>query len=230
MDRQRVEDEQLVARYLASQLDETTAAAFEQHYLQNPDVVKDIERTLRLREGLAILQERGELAQLVQGRPRWHIPASLAAGLVMMLVGVWIWVSHSAISPVTSTLAALRTSDSRPLSVISTHVLARVRGGNSATQIALPRERGAIELRMVPSALGEGTRFTVELRRLPASQSDSETSLGKTAVVQGPDEAVVTAYLDSARLTPGRYAVELIPEHGGIESSTTRDRFELEIR
>src|SRR5262245_19899609 len=102
MDRQRVDDDHLVARYLAGQLDDATAVDFERHYLNHPDVVKDIERTLRLREGLALLQERGELAKLVQGKRTWGIPASLAAGLVMMLVGLWLWVGHSTVSPVVS--------------------------------------------------------------------------------------------------------------------------------
>src|SRR4029453_3357903 len=65
MERQRIDDEHIVARYLAGQLDEAEAAAFEKHYENDRDVVREIERTLRMKEGLAVLNERGELDALM---------------------------------------------------------------------------------------------------------------------------------------------------------------------
>src|SRR5262245_54003562 len=85
-----------VARYLAGQMDEAEVAEFEAQYAQDPEVVRDIERTLRLKEGLAELKERGELELLLRSRAasRWYsrpaVGLAAAAAISALAVGVWL--------------------------------------------------------------------------------------------------------------------------------------------
>src|SRR4051812_47740139 len=113
MERQRIDDEHLIARYLAGQLTARDAEDFEAHYAQDPDTVREIERVLRLKEGLAILRERGELDELLRARPayqRWQPALGLAAGLLVVIVGLWFWVGRTTASPIGATLADISSS------------------------------------------------------------------------------------------------------------------------
>ena len=166
MDRHIIDNQHLIARYLAGQLDDAQSAAFESYYAQHPEVVRDIERMLRLKEGLAVLEERGELKALVRKRDYWRPGLGLAAGIAVLVVGVWLWIGHATIAPVTSTIAALTGSSGQPLHVASTHMLVKMRGPPVVVGIPLPKERSAIEL-LPEHAAAPGTpgdRFVLELR------------------------------------------------------------------
>src|ERR1041384_4593660 len=170
MERQRIDDEHIVARYLAGQLTDGDAAEFEAHYAQDPAVVRDIERTLRLKEGLAILSERGELDSLLRARrPMWQPALALAAGLAVLVVGVLLWVGGTTVSPIGSTLMALAKHEGSPLRVANTYVLARTRGASSDVRVTLPKEAAAIELRMIPSARPKSGGFHIVLSQLDAA-------------------------------------------------------------
>jgi len=60
VDRDQIDGEQIIERYLANQLSPTVVQDFEAHYAKHPRVVRDIELVLRLKEGLATLADRGE--------------------------------------------------------------------------------------------------------------------------------------------------------------------------
>lgn len=229
MDRQRIEKDHIVARYLAGQLNEAERSEFESYYADHREVVKDIERTLRLREGLAVLHERGELEPLVRARPRaaWPMALGLAAALGVLAVGVWLWVSQGTVTPIVNTLAALQDRSGAPLSVASSHVLVRLRGPSSDVAIPLPHERGAIELRILPSAHTENGSFRVLLGQLDAA--DAIAPLGDTRAQASAEDGFVTTWLDSAGLSTGRYVVELIPA-GGEAAGLPSDRFVIELR
>ena len=90
MDRHTIDQQHIIARYLAGQLSTAESAAFEAHYTSHPEVVREIERTLRLKEGLAVLRDRGELDALLQQRNYWRPAMGLAAGIAVLVIGVWL--------------------------------------------------------------------------------------------------------------------------------------------
>jgi hypothetical protein len=228
MERQRIDDEHIVARYLAGQLTDGDAAEFEAHYAQDPAVVRDIERTLRLKEGLAILSERGELDSLLRARrPMWQPALALAAGLAVLVVGVLLWVGGTTVRPIGSTLTALAKHEGSPLRVASTYVLARTRGASADVPVTLPKDPAAIELRMIPSARPKSGGFHIVLSQLDAANATAP--LGDTNAVASSDDGFVTAYLDSTKLVRGRYVIELQPEHPDAPGSPA-DRFILDLR
>ncbi len=227
MDRQTIEQQHIVAKYLAGQLDAVESAAFEAHYTQNPETVRDLERILRLKEGLAVLRERGELDELMRKRHYWRPALALAASLAVAVVGAWLWIGHTSVSPLVSTIAALSDAQGRPVPVASTYVLVRTRGAAAAMEIPLPRERSAIELRMIPSSRPPDAGFRVRLEQLDAA--NAVASLAETHAAVSSEDGFVTAYLDSAHLSPGRYAVELLPERHA-PPGVPADRFVIELR
>jgi hypothetical protein len=225
MDRHTIDREHVIARYLAGQLDAVESAEFEAHYATHPEVVRDIERTLRLKEGLAVLEESGELDALLHRRTYWRPALGLAAGIAALVVGVWLWIGQTSMSPLVTTVAALTDAQGQPLHVASTHLLVRTRGPAGALEIPLPQERAAIELRIFPSSAAGG-RHRVVLGELDAA--NAVAPVAEIHATANPTDGFVTAYLDSARLSRGRYVIELMPETA--PPGTPGDRFVVEVR
>jgi hypothetical protein len=226
MDRHTIDQQHIIARYLAGQLDAAESAAFEAHYAQDPEIVREIERTLRLKEGLAVLEESGELDALLHRRSYWRPAMGLAAGIAALVVGVWLWIGQMTVAPIVATVAALTDTQGKPLHVAHTYVLVRTRGPAPVIEIPLPQQRSAIELQMCPSSAPEGGRFRVVLEQLDAA--DAVAPVAETRATTNPADGFVRAYLDSARLSRGRYAIELQPE--GAAAGTPADRFVVEVR
>ena len=226
MDRHTIDHQHIIARYLAGQLDAVDSAEFEAHYAKHPDVVRDIERTLRLKEGLAVLEERGELDALLHRRTYWRPALGLAAGIAVLVVGVWLWIGQTSMAPLVTTIAALTDAQGKPLHVASTHMLVRTRGAASLVEIPLPAKRSAIELQMIPSSRPESGRFRVLLGQLDAA--NAVAPVAQTHATASSADGFVTAYLDSARLGRGRYLIELVPELAA--PGMPGDRFVVEVR
>lgn len=225
MDARQIDSEHIVERYLANQLDEADVAEFEAYYTRNPDVVRDIERTLRLKEGLAVLRDRAELETLIRARPGWVMPAALAAALAVAIIGAWLWTSRVMPVTVAGTLAQLTDSRGHTVGIANTLVLARMRGASTTVEIELPPERGAIELRMLASAQAERYRVTISV----ADLRSIVTQIGTAGGLQVSHEGFVTAYLDTAHLQPGRYTIELVPERNA-SPGVPSDRFVISLR
>src|SRR6476659_833752 len=120
MDRHTIDQQHIIARYLAGQLTDAESAAFEAHYTEHPEVVRDIEHTLRLKEGLAVLRDRGELDGLLYRRNYWRPAMGLAAGIAVLVVGVWLWIGQTTVAPIVATVAMLVDPQGKPLHVAST--------------------------------------------------------------------------------------------------------------
>jgi hypothetical protein len=226
MDRKQIESEHIVARYLADQLSPEEAAEFEAYYVEHPSMVREIERTLRLKEGLATLQDRGQLEALMRARRGWAIPLSVAAALAVAVVGGWAWLRAPDTGPVASSLEELVAESKSPLPLAGKYLLVRVRGGEAALEIPFPAQRSALELQMLPSAGTAGAPYRVALERVESEGRADR--VGEANALRPGADGLVTAVLDSARLQPGRYAVELAPEQA--DGTVPADRFIIDLR
>lgn len=228
MDRKQIEDEHIVARYLADQLSPAEVLEFEAYYTQHPTMVREIEYALRLKEGLATLRDRKELDALMRARRRrWAMPLSIAAAIAVAIIGGWTWYGAPRSAPVASTLEELMAETNSPLPIGGKYLLVRTRSANDGTlQIPMPASRSALELQMLPAAGAAGAPYRVSLTRLNADGKAER--VGEAGGLNlGPD-GLVTAWLDSARLQPGRHSVELTPANAS--SALPTDRFVVELR
>ncbi len=228
MDRKQIEDEHMVARYIADQLSSAEAKAFEAYYTEHPNMVREIEYTLRLREGLATLRDRQQLDALMKARRwRWAIPLSIAAAIAAALVGTWTWYGPSASAPVAATLTELSAGSQTALPLGGKYLLVRVRGGEAAPlQIPIPPTRSALELQVLPAGGSTSAPYRLALDRL-GSQGKPDHLGGISGLTPGTD-GLVSAWLDSARLQLGSYAVELTSERA--DAAAPAERFFIELR
>ena len=208
MDPTRIDAEQLIPRYLAGQLSTAESRDLEAYWTQHPEIVKELEYTLRLKEGLAILRSRGELEPLLRRRssPRWLMGA--AAALLLLSVGFWGWRRPPLHAPaMAASRFELVGGDRDVLPVGGHYVLARDRGAAAAVSVQLPHERNVIELQVLPSDFAAGRPYWIDLARVDAS--GRRTVLRALDDVPAAEDRYVTVFVDSARLIPGRYELSL---------------------
>jgi hypothetical protein len=94
MDRQYIRDTQVIERYLQRRLTADEEAAFEEAYLGDPELLKELETAELLQRGVKALgtPPRGEqretsVARSGVGSPRYALAASLVAGIALAWSG-----------------------------------------------------------------------------------------------------------------------------------------------
>jgi len=228
MDRKQIEDEHIVARYLADQLSPAEVDAFEAYYLEHPSMIRDIEQALRLKEGLATLRDRQQLDALMRARRwRWALPLSIAAAVMMALAGVLAWQGgHRGTPPVAATIQELIGDAKTPLPIGGKYLLVRMRGTEPALQIPLPASRSALELQMLPASGTAGAPYQVEVENVDTD--GRSTLLGRIRGLTPGEDGLVSAVVDSGNLQAGRYVVLLTPAR--VDETTPAERFAIELR
>src|SRR4051794_10172124 len=92
MDTKLISERHVIERYLAGQLDDAEADAFERSLEAHPELARDVERIARMKTGFEVLQRRGELAKLLAQPP--VAPANhrsiwvAAAAAVVLALGI----------------------------------------------------------------------------------------------------------------------------------------------
>jgi hypothetical protein len=215
MDSAELDVAAIAPRYLAGDLSEADAATFEARIASEPRLYRDIDLSLRLKEGLARLQARGELEPIVrQGRRRFLIAAAIAAAL-LVVVGL-VWVSRTGLRGESVTLARsaaeLVDAQGRPLPVAARVLLARTRGGMGANEVRLPEARAAIELLLLPPRGEEQTRYRISIKRRDAAAT---TQVARMQGVAADASGYIDVFVDASTLRPGNYAMEVQREGDG---------------
>jgi hypothetical protein len=218
----------VIASYLAGRLPASESDAFEQAVADHPEICRAVEQTLKFKEGLARLRERGELSALLRApAPRRWIPYAAAASVALATLASVLWLQLR-----NPTAAMLFLS---PGEVASRHggaaigrsyVLARTRGIAGAADLSLPAGSGPIELRIVPSSLSPGTHYSARLNRLDGSMGSKSLSQTDAGTV-GPD-GYVTIYVDGSQLLAGEYELSLTPAVVAGANSDS-DRFVIRV-
>jgi len=229
MDRKQIEDEHIVARYLADQLSPQETAAFEAYYTQHPSMVREIEYTLRLKEGLATLRDRQELDLLMKARGwRRALPLSIAAAIAgAALLGTWTWYGSLGAAPIAAgSLEALIENGQATLPLGGKYMLVRVRSAEAAPlSIPLPAQPSALALQVLPAGGPTAAPYRLVLRQQRA-EGKPKALAEVTGLVPGPD-GLVTIWLDSERIQRGQYTIELASEAG--ESAAPAERFVIAL-
>jgi hypothetical protein len=177
--------------------------------VRESELVRELEQSLRMREGLRQLRTQGylvEAASRVRGSRIW-IPALAAAACAGL--ALFLWLSHVT-APAGILVASLESRTSanvRPL-VAARFTFVSMRGA-SAPDLGLPAT-GLIEVRAAPSAREGVHRYRVMLVR--EQEGGAGESVGALAGLAVSSDGYVHCYADAARLAPGRYALHLQPD------------------
>jgi len=212
MDRKYIDDNHVVARYLADQLTDEERGQFEAHLREHPEVVADLEAAARFKVGLGALADQGKLDEALRARsvliqPRW---LALAAAVAIAFVAGALWLNRSPTrGPVLAgTARELLGEDARPLPVAARHVLLRTRSEYDS-QIALPAAPSSVELHILPEAATPNRPHGIALYTDAAT--GERRKVAELRAVTADAEGYVPAFVRTDRLVPGRYALEVWP-------------------
>lgn len=221
MDRKYIDDQHVVVRYLADRLSEEERKAFEAYYLEHPQVVQEMEAAARFKIGLRQLQERGELAGLLQVKPNYRRQRffAAAAGVAIAAVGLLFWANRgpSRAPLLVASSQALVDRLGRTLPIAGTHVILRTRGAAHDAEIVLPDTPHAIALRVLPEIEAQPPRYRITLSSI--ASDDSLREIATLGNLSADAEGFVPVYLNSFKLKHGRYRLVL----SGDAGSSTAD-------
>ena len=195
-------------KFIVGRLSDDEHRAFEERLVREPALVRELEQSLRMREGLQQLRTQGYFGRAPSrgGRLRFWAPALAAAAVAGL--ALFLWLSHvSAPSPILMASLESRAAGDVTPSVAAHFTFAAFRG-SSVPDLDLPRA-GLIEIRAAPS-----TRQTIPyrvtlVRKQPGGSAEVVAAL--TGVVLSAD-GYLYCYADAYRLMPGRYFLRVEPE------------------
>lgn len=208
-----------IQSYLGGRLSAADSRAFEERLPGDPGLVRTMEDTLRLREGLELLRERGELAVLVRGprrtRSYWAFGSALAAGIAS--VAVFLGLQFFAHAPiVTASIDPLASHAGAASPVTARYTFAAMRQAISNPDFDLP-SGGVLELRVLATGAEPTRSYRATLTLVP--DASPAATIGTAARLLADADGFVTLYADAARLQPGDYALSVAPESGAAASA-----------
>jgi anti-sigma factor RsiW len=192
-------DIERIRDYLAGRLSDQESEAFGERLVRDPQLVRELERTLKLSEGLRQLAHEGNPARALP-RPRrrrvW-MPGVLA-------VALWV---HSAAERAPLLSASLATTLTREVaSTVASQFTFVATRGSAAPALQLPRE-GLIELRAAAPLAPPGGAYRVTLAE--QEPGDGSRVLGSTTVTAVQADGYLHVYADAARLKPGHFVLNV---------------------
>jgi hypothetical protein len=230
MDRAQIDAEHVIARYLSDQLSEADEAAFEAYCVQHPEIFREVESMLRMREGLAVLRDRDQLQSLIH-HSRWRSPmvAAAAAALLCVVVGLWIWRPSAPQRPhvLGASPMAFANEAGRPLAISGSYLLLRSREPSPGVEVLLSPARSAIQIRILPSQYDPTARYRVTLERVTSGIGGDFVQ--ESAGLRATADRYVTVYVDSGSLQAGDYRLSLT-EQASEPRSEEPDIFPIRIR
>lgn len=224
MDRRYIDENHIVARYLADRLSDEERTAFEAYYLQHPEIVKEMESAARFKGGLMLLQDKGELGDILNAPPRSHSSrwVAAAAGIAAIALVAGFLVSRERVRPLlVAAPTMLRADDGTALAITETYQLLRTRSTTADAVVLLPATAQAIELEILPETEAAAASYQVALSRIEGSE---EKRIAQVERLSPNESGFVEVFLDSRGVQPGRYVVELT-----TDSNTPPSVFSLRV-
>lgn len=218
MDAKHIAEHHVIERYLAGQLSDAEADAFERALEAHPELARDVERIARMKTGMAVLERRGELAKLLAqpvAPPKRRAVWIGAAAAVVLALGLLVFRQAETPTPaalLAVSLDALSSHSDSPIPLRASVALARARGmGPDAELSSSGKAPGAAELELATGAAA-GTHYAVELLAID--------SAGARTVAKVPDVATDEAgaahlFVALHALAPGPYLLRLSSADAG---------------
>jgi hypothetical protein len=216
-------DPTIVSRYLADQLTDAERRAFEQHLIDDPEAVMELEATARFKVGLQRLREIGKLDSLVRATPLasqlWV--RALAASIVVAVLAVGFSQRSTQHSRpfLAASIAALVDHAGRAVPTGATYAVLRTRMTNDDAVIELPASPEAIAIRVLPETPAQPPRYRVSLALVRADGTlEPVATIGR---LQPAADGFVTVFADASALIPGHYQLAVSADTSGLPAADT---------
>lgn len=198
--------------YVRGRLADDERRTFEDRLARDPELVREFEQILRLREGLERLKEQRYFARNAPRAARrlasW-VPALAAAAIAALAIILWV-------QPRLGSPGVLRASLESGGATVSAHFTFVSMRGNSSYDLDRP-PAGLIEFRASPAGHAAGGRYRLTLERL--GQGGAPEPLGTLTDLAPDKDGYVHGYAAASRLTPGRYSLRVEPMDPAIASA-----------
>lgn len=215
-----------VQDYIAGRMSDAEREAFEGRLLNDANLLRDLEESLRLREGLEVLREQKVLedSRLAQRRnTRLRFAWALAGAAAAVLVSVTLYYGKHLPPVVGASVASLSVGLSPAPPVVERYAFAEMRAKDLTPELAVPPS-GALELRALASVSAANGTFRVTLDQI---QRQKILRVGvEEHVVPDPDGFVVI-YANTARLELGEYVLTVERDSGQNPGEPKRFAFRL---
>jgi hypothetical protein len=186
--------------YIVGKMPAQERREFEERLAREPGLVRELEDSLRLREGLQQLRDQGHALQSTPGRTLLRIWSPLLAAAVVVGVALFLRTQFTAVhapSILSASLPPGSGSAGRPVAELFTFIATR-----GALDLQLP-DSGEIELRAAPQLHETNLRYRMTLVRQEGGL------VGTLPDLATGTDGYVHAFVDAATLTPGRYELHL---------------------
>jgi hypothetical protein len=200
----------MVQDFIGGRLSDDECRAFEDRLVRDPRLARELEQSLRMREGLQQLRTRGYIRNAASSRSSfWNwVPATLAAATIAGLALFLLQLRVAGPSPLLTASPEARIAGNAAAPLAAQFTFITVRGG-SVPDLILP-PAGLIEIRAVPSVRENVERFRMTLVS-PHEGGAAQTVASLTGLTLGTD-GYVHSYADASRLAPGSYVLRIQPD------------------
>jgi hypothetical protein len=210
--------------FISGRLSDDECRAFEDRLVREPQLVRELEQSLRMREGLQQLRTQGYFGTAAARGRRFRIwvPALVAAAGAGLALFLWLPRVSGPPPILMASLASRAVTDVTP-SVTAHFTFVSMRGG-SAPNVDLP-PAGLIEIRAAPT-----TRQTVQRYRVTLVRQEDGGFAESVAALDGlvlSTDGYVHCYADASRLTPGSYVLRM---QRGSNSPGLAEEFPFNLR
>jgi hypothetical protein len=216
MDRKYIDDHHIVARYLADKLPDDEREAFESCYLEDPELLRELEAAARFKVGLMQLRDAGELEGLMQQRSPFTrtLRFAAAAAVIVAAIGIAFLATRNPSPPsmLAASSAAFVDRRGEPLPVAGTYTILHARGSYYDAEIDLPASSATTELRLFPEAETHPPRYRIVLSSI--SDDGKPQPMGEIGALAPTDDESVRVFLNSRRLGSGTYQLVLSGDTG----------------
>ena len=197
--------------FIVGRLSDNDRRAFEDRLACEPALARELEQSLRMREGLQQLRTQGYLGKAAARSQSFRIwvPALLAAACAGLALFLWLSHVNGPAGILVASLESRTSANVRPL--IAAHFTFVSMRGATTPDLGLPAT-GLIEFRAAPSTREGVHRYRVMLVR--EQEGGAAESVGALAGLAVSSDGYVHCYADASRLAPGRYALHLQPDTG----------------
>jgi hypothetical protein len=195
--------------FIVGRLSDRELQAFEDRLVGDPALVRELEQSLRMREGLEQLRGQQYFGKTAPGgrRVRVWMPALAAAAVTGL--GLFLWLSRvTGPSEILLASPEPRLAGKVPTQVAAHFTFVAMRGG-SAPDLDLPSAQ-LIEIRAQPEAREIYHRYRVTLVR--QNEAGSFEPVAALAGLTLSADGYVHCYADASRLSRGRYVLRIQPD------------------
>lgn len=223
------DDVDIAQRYLAGQLSPPEQEAYEQYFIRNPDAVRELEATARMKVGLASLRDKGQLDSLLQRAPTTSRRSALMAiaasvAVIAIVVGLWRDVRVTDGAAIVASATRLLDSSGKPLAVGATYAVMRTRATDYDAVVTLPEQPQALELRVLPESTAPAYNATLT-HTVPSGAVAQPTTVSE---LRAGHDGFVRLFVDSSTLKPGSYELALSPSENQTKEISTSS-FRLKV-